>query len=107
MSYYRFKSIFFFTKEPPRNLNELFLADKMENLADIYVIGTQESYSETMEWEISIQETIGPTHVLFHSETLGTIYLGIFIRRELIWYCSCKYEYHLYTVFNFVFKVIL
>lgn len=62
----------------------------MENLADIYVIGTQESYSETTEWEASIQETLGPTHVLFHSETLGTIFIGVFLRRELIWYCSRK-----------------
>lgn len=62
----------------------------MTHLPDIYVIGTQESYSETSEWEILIQETIGPTHVLFHSETLGTIFLAVFIRRELIWYCSRK-----------------
>lgn len=62
----------------------------MENLADIYVIGTQESFSETTEWEICIQETIGPSHVLFHSETLGTLFLGVYIRRELIWYCSCE-----------------
>ena len=79
-------------QEPPHNLNELFLSDEMEHLADIYVIGTQESFSETTEWEICIQETIGPSHVLFHSETLGTIFLGVYIRRELIWYCSCKYS---------------
>lgn len=84
--------VFFFPirQEPASNLNELFLNDLMDNLADIFVIGTQESYSETTEWLIGIQETIGPTHVLFHSETLGTICLAVFIRRELIWYCSGK-----------------
>ncbi|XP_065226697.1 inositol polyphosphate 5-phosphatase E [Planococcus citri] len=75
-------------EKPSPNLNELFLSEKMETLPDVYVIGTQESYSETAEWEIAIQETIGPTHVLFHSETLGTLFIAVFIRRELIWYCS-------------------
>ena len=77
----------------------------MENLPDVYVIGTQESYSETSEWEVDIQETIGPTHVLFHSETLGTLFLSIFIRRELIWYCSCKifFRYN----HNFFERVVL
>lgn len=73
---------------PPSDLGELFLPSQMETLPDIFVIGTQESYSDTSEWEISMQETIGPSHVLFHSETLGTLYMGVFIRRELIWFCS-------------------
>lgn len=76
----------------------------METLPDIFVIGTQESYSDTSEWEISMQETIGPSHVLFHSETLGTLYMGVFIRRELIWFCSGTYVYN--NLYNIVIVII-
>ena len=40
------------------------------------------------EWEIRLQETLGPHHVLFHSAAFGVLYLNIFIRRDLIWFCS-------------------
>jgi len=59
-------------------------------LPDILAIGTQESYPDKFEWEVNIQETIGPSHILFHSASLGTLHLAIYIRRDLIWFCSGK-----------------
>lgn len=75
---------------PPQQLNDFMLPDGLEHVPDIIAIGTQEAYQERFEWEVKIQETIGPSHVLFHSATLGTIHLGIFIRRDLLWFCSGK-----------------
>lgn len=43
----------------------------MEHVPDILSFGTQESTSEKFEWEVSLQETIGPSHLLFHSVSLG------------------------------------
>ncbi|XP_050524165.1 inositol polyphosphate 5-phosphatase E isoform X4 [Daktulosphaira vitifoliae] len=73
---------------PPLELNEIFLPDTIPHLPDILAIGTQESYPDKFEWEVNIQKTIGPSHVLFHSTALGTLHLVIYIRRDLIWFCS-------------------
>lgn len=73
---------------PPRELNDFVLPINMEHVPDILAFGTQESCSEKFEWEASLQETIGPTHVLFHSVSLGTLHLAVFMRRDLIWYAS-------------------
>ena len=40
------------------------------------------------EWEIRLQETLGPSHVLYHSVSYGCLHLAIFIRRDLVWFCS-------------------
>ena len=40
------------------------------------------------EWEIRLQETLGPSHVLYHSVSYGALHLAIFIRRDLVWFCS-------------------
>ena len=40
------------------------------------------------EWEVKLQETLGPQHVLFHSAVHGVLYLSIFLRRDLAWFCS-------------------
>ena len=60
----------------------------MEHVPDLVVIGTQEACSDKFEWEVTLQETLGPSHVLFHSASLGTLHLAVFMRRDLIWYCS-------------------
>ncbi|CAH0383897.1 unnamed protein product [Bemisia tabaci] len=73
---------------PPSELNEMFLPDFITYLPDIVVVGTQESYPERFEWEVGVQETIGPSHVLLHSTALGTLHLAVYIRRELIWFVS-------------------
>jgi len=54
----------------------------------MYLIGTQESSSLRHEWELLLQQTLGPAFVLVHSASLGMIYLVLFLRRDLIWYCS-------------------
>jgi hypothetical protein len=73
---------------PPKQLNDFVLPSGIEHLPDVFVIGTQESCSERFEWEVILQETLGPSHVLFHSTFLGTLHLSVFLRRDLIWYCS-------------------
>nr|XP_023027137.1 72 kDa inositol polyphosphate 5-phosphatase [Leptinotarsa decemlineata] len=77
---------------PPKELNDFVLPLNMEHVPDILSFGTQESSSERYEWEVSLQETIGPSHLLFHSVSLGTLHLSTFIRRDLIWYVSIPEE---------------
>lgn len=77
---------------PPKELNDFVLPISMEHVPDILSFGTQESTSERFEWEASLQETIGPSHLLFHSISLGTLHLATFIRRDLIWYVSIPEE---------------
>ncbi|XP_072015729.1 uncharacterized protein [Amphiura filiformis] len=74
----------------PDNLEDLLLPEHSEYdiMHDMYVIGTQESSADGFEWEASLQETLGPSHVLLHSATHGVLRLLIFIRRDLIWFCS-------------------
>ncbi|PRD26067.1 UNVERIFIED_CONTAM: Inpp5e [Trichonephila clavipes] len=43
---------------------------------------------EKLEWEVLLQTTLGPSHVLFTSSSLGVLHLCIFLRRDLIWFCS-------------------
>ncbi|XP_055911574.1 inositol polyphosphate 5-phosphatase E [Eupeodes corollae] len=75
-------------QSPPKQMNDFVLPATMENVPDIVAVGTQETCPERVEWEVTLQETLGPSHVLFHSTTLGTLHLAIFMRRDLIWYCS-------------------
>lgn len=60
----------------------------IDHVPDIIVIGTQEAFSERFEFEVTLQQTLGPSHILFHSAALGTLHLVVFIRRDLIWFCS-------------------
>ncbi|XP_017128629.1 inositol polyphosphate 5-phosphatase E [Drosophila elegans] len=73
---------------PPKQLNDFVLPPNVEHVPDIVVMGTQESTPDRFEWEVTIQETLGPSHVLFHATTLGTLHLAVYMRRDLIWYCS-------------------
>ncbi|GLG95275.1 72 kDa inositol polyphosphate 5-phosphatase [Gryllus bimaculatus] len=77
---------------PPQELNDFMLPPSLEHVPDVIVVGTQESYSERFEWEVNIQETLGPSHLLLHSAVLGTLHLAIFIRRDLLWFCSVPEE---------------
>uniref|UniRef100_A0A0A9YTE5 phosphoinositide 5-phosphatase n=2 Tax=Lygus hesperus TaxID=30085 RepID=A0A0A9YTE5_LYGHE len=77
---------------PPQGLNPLLLPEGITHVPDIVVVGTQESYPEKGQWEITLQETLGPSHVLFQSSTFGTLHLVIFIRRDLIWFVSVADE---------------
>ncbi|XP_068149999.1 LOW QUALITY PROTEIN: inositol polyphosphate 5-phosphatase E [Drosophila tropicalis] len=73
---------------PPKQMNDFVLPANVEHVPDIVVVGTQESTPDRFEWEVTLQETLGPSHVLFHSTTLGTLHLAVYMRRDLIWYCS-------------------
>ncbi|XP_047529876.1 inositol polyphosphate 5-phosphatase E isoform X1 [Vanessa atalanta] len=73
---------------PPKELADFIFPNEVKHVPDIFAIGTQESFSERTEWEITIQEVLGPSHLLLHSYYLGTIHLTVFIRRDLIWFCS-------------------
>ncbi|KFB35092.1 AGAP005139-PA-like protein [Anopheles sinensis] len=75
-------------QSPPRQMNDFVLPTALEHVPDIIVFGTQESCSERFEWEVTLQETLGPSHILLHSTSLGTLHLAVFIRRDLIWFCS-------------------
>jgi phosphatidylinositol-bisphosphatase len=45
-------------------------------------------------WEVTLQEQIGPTHVKYSSYYHGSVGVAVFIRRELIWFCSvAEYEH--------------
>ncbi|ELU08167.1 hypothetical protein CAPTEDRAFT_179440 [Capitella teleta] len=74
-------------KALPDSVDDFLLPETSDYIHDAYVIGTQES-TDLSEWEITLQETLGPQHVLFHSAAFGVLYLNVFIRRDLIWYCS-------------------
>ncbi|XP_017881090.1 inositol polyphosphate 5-phosphatase E isoform X3 [Ceratina calcarata] len=75
-------------QNPPKELNDFMLPSDIETVPDLLVIGTQESCSERGEWEAALQETLGPSHVLLSSTGLGTLHLALFLRRDLIWFCS-------------------
>ena len=83
-------------KRAPSNLNDLLLPDQLVFMPDIYAIGIQEAFSSQAdylrEWDIELQTTLGPNHVLLHSCSLGVLHLSIFIRRDLIWFCSTPEE---------------
>ena len=78
-----------------------------QHVPDLLVIGTQETFPEKTEWEVwmmtiwlqyddnlitmvnnatqvRLQDTLGPSHVLFHSASLGTLHLTVFLRYIMI-----------------------
>ncbi|XP_014615960.1 PREDICTED: 72 kDa inositol polyphosphate 5-phosphatase isoform X4 [Polistes canadensis] len=79
-------------QSPPKELNDFMLPSDIETIPDMLAIGTQESCSERNEWEAALQETLGPSHVLLTSTGLGTLHLALFLRRDLIWFCSVPEE---------------
>ncbi|KAH7980557.1 hypothetical protein HPB49_017259 [Dermacentor silvarum] len=72
----------------PASLDDLLLPKTIEYVPEIYAIGVQEAMSDRKEWETRLQFTLGPSHVLFYSVSLGVLNLSIFLRRDLIWFCS-------------------
>lgn len=75
-------------KELPESLDDFLLPSEDDFAQDLYVIGAQEGSPDRREWEIRLQETLGPHYVLLHSSAHGVLYLSVFIRRDLIWFCS-------------------
>lgn len=79
-------------KEPPGFLDDFHLGEQLNQEPDMYVIGTQESGAERKTWEVRLQCMIGQKHVLLTSAVLGILHLNIFVRRDLIWFCSLPEE---------------
>ncbi|KAM9324241.1 phosphatidylinositol polyphosphate 5-phosphatase type IV [Gastrophryne carolinensis] len=75
-------------KELPESLDDFLLPSDDDYAQDMYVVGVQEGSPDRREWEIRLQETLGPHYVLLHSSAHGVLYLSLFIRRDLIWFCS-------------------
>ncbi|NXL84042.1 INP5E phosphatase, partial [Alectura lathami] len=75
-------------KELPVNLDDLLLPTDLDYAQDMYVIGVQEGCPDRREWEIRLQETLGPHYVMLYSAAHGVLYMSVFIRRDLIWFCS-------------------
>lgn len=75
-------------QSPPKQMSDFILPNAIEHLPDLIVMGSQEACPDKFEWEVMLQETLGPSHVLFHSASLGTLHLAVFMRRDLIWFCS-------------------
>lgn len=77
-------------------LGALLLPDAWMNVPDVYAVGVQEgpfssgagSQADQRSWELQLQTTIGPSHVLLHSASYGVLHLCVFVRRDLIWFCS-------------------
>ncbi|XP_029960926.1 phosphatidylinositol polyphosphate 5-phosphatase type IV [Salarias fasciatus] len=72
----------------PTNLDDLLLPTDSEFAQDFYIIGVQEGCPDRREWEIRLQETLGPYYVMLYAASHGVLYLATFIRRDLIWFCS-------------------
>ncbi|XP_077004935.1 phosphatidylinositol polyphosphate 5-phosphatase type IV isoform X2 [Tamandua tetradactyla] len=75
-------------KELPPNLDEFLLPSEADYAQDMYVVGVQEGCSDRREWETRLQETLGPHYVMLYAAAHGVLYLSVFIRRDLIWFCS-------------------
>uniref|UniRef100_A0ACB8F1A8 Uncharacterized protein n=1 Tax=Sphaerodactylus townsendi TaxID=933632 RepID=A0ACB8F1A8_9SAUR len=75
-------------KELPELLDDLLLPADPDYAQDMYVIGIQEGCPDRREWEIRLQETLGPHYVMLHAAAHGVLYLSVFLRRDLIWFCS-------------------
>ncbi|XP_016356643.1 72 kDa inositol polyphosphate 5-phosphatase-like [Sinocyclocheilus anshuiensis] len=72
----------------PCNLDDLLLPTDTDFAQDVYVIGVQEGCPDRREWEIHLQETLGPYYVMLYAAAHGVLYLTVFVRRDLIWFCS-------------------
>ncbi|NXX46733.1 INP5E phosphatase, partial [Tricholaema leucomelas] len=75
-------------RELPMNLDDLLLPTDPDYAQDMYIIGVQEGCPDRREWEIRLQETLGPHYVMLYSAAHGVLYMSVFIRRDLIWFCS-------------------
>ncbi|XP_012733957.2 phosphatidylinositol polyphosphate 5-phosphatase type IV [Fundulus heteroclitus] len=72
----------------PANLDDLLLPTDSEFAQDFYVVGVQEGCPDRREWETCLQETLGPHYVMLYAASHGVLYLTVFIRRDLMWFCS-------------------
>ncbi|KAE8614451.1 hypothetical protein XENTR_v10008166 [Xenopus tropicalis] len=75
-------------KDLPERLDDFLFPSGGESAQDLYVIGVQEGCPYRQEWEYRLKLTLGDRYVLLHSAAHGVLYLSLFIRRDLAWFCS-------------------
>ncbi|KAE8602608.1 hypothetical protein XENTR_v10014049 [Xenopus tropicalis] len=75
-------------KDLPERLDDFLFPLGAESAQDLYVIGVQEGCPYRQEWEYRLKLTLGDRYVLLHSAAHGVLYLSLFIRRDLMWFCS-------------------
>lgn len=75
-------------KDLPDSIDDFILPVTHNTVADVFVVGLQECSCDHKKWEVLIQQTLGPSHVLVQSVLFGALHLAVFIRRDLLWYCS-------------------
>ena len=87
-----FTGIFTFPvlQDLPDSIDDFILPVTHNTVADVFVVGLQECSCDHKKWEVLIQQTLGPSHVLVQSVLFGALHLAVFIRRDLLWYCSCE-----------------
>ncbi|XP_054895950.1 phosphatidylinositol polyphosphate 5-phosphatase type IV isoform X2 [Poeciliopsis prolifica] len=73
---------------PDRRVGVYVVTWNMQGEKDFYVIGVQEGCPDRREWETCLQETLGPHYVMLYTASHGVLYLTVFIRRDLMWFCS-------------------
>ena len=71
-----------------RCLSDFLLPHDIEYVPDLLVISSQEAYNDRTEWEVRLQDTLGPSHVLYTSSHLGCLHTSVFFRRDLVWFTS-------------------
>lgn len=64
------------------------LDERDAETADVYVLAFQEAPGDKRELLARAQAALGAFYVLFDYCELGTLLLGVFFKRELIWYSS-------------------
>lgn len=96
-----FASLYWFSICPPDNItklsyrkeNNLFSTIKMSNRLNQFNFTNLKLFFSRHEWQLKLQETFGPSHVLVQASNFGVLQLSVFVRRELVWFCSSKYNH--------------
>lgn len=79
-------------KNLDEGIEDFMLPKSIEYVPDLIVITTQENSFDRKQWELTLQETVGPNHVIYHSAQHGTLHMAVIMKRELIWFCSVAEE---------------
>ena len=79
-------------KLPANLFDDLFFPSELDErdatTADVYVLAFQEAPGDKRELLARAQAALGAFYVLFDYCELGSLLLGVFFKRELIWYSS-------------------
>ena len=76
------------------------LDERDATTADVYVLAFQEASGDKRELLARAQAALGAFYVLFDYCELGSLLLGVFFKRELIWYSSGTMTLLLQSLFS-------